>query len=120
MVDRCSSLNDFCGKHGRCMNTDDGQFRCECQFLFGGNRCRSSKRIEMEFFFFFLLAKFLVSREGSQVIMAAILVVIACITPILFRLIYRILKKKLDRTPTIYGKLHCLNKRLEKRIVMIA
>ena len=44
VVDRCSSLNDICGKHGRCVNTDDGQFRCQCHFLFGGNRCRSSKK----------------------------------------------------------------------------
>jgi hypothetical protein len=43
VVDRCSSLNDICGKHGRCVNTDDGQFLCECHFLFSGNRCRSGK-----------------------------------------------------------------------------
>jgi ABC-type antimicrobial peptide transport system permease subunit len=52
-----------------------------------------------------------VSPEGSQVIIAAIFVVTACITPILFRSIYRMLKKKLDRSSTIYGKLHCLNNR---------
>ncbi|CAF1604922.1 unnamed protein product [Rotaria sp. Silwood1] len=91
VVDRCSSLNDICGKHGRCINTDDGQFRCECHFLFGGNRCRS------------------ISREGSQVIMAAIFVFTAFIIPIIFRSIYRILKRKLNRSSTIYGKLHSLN-----------
>ncbi|UJR09713.1 hypothetical protein I4U23_013942 [Adineta vaga] len=91
VVDRCSSLNDICGKHGRCVNTDDGQFRCECYFLYGGDRCRS------------------ISQEGSQVIMAAIFVILACLTPILLRSIYRILKKKLDRSSTIYGKLHCLD-----------
>ena len=48
MVDRCSSLNDICGKHGRCVNTEDGQFRCECQFLFGGNRCRTSKKRKID------------------------------------------------------------------------
>jgi len=58
---------------------------------------------------------FLVSREGSQVIMAAIFVFIACITPILFRSIYRILKRKLNRSSTIYGELHCLDNRLEKK-----
>jgi hypothetical protein len=47
--------------------------------------------------------------------MAAIFVFIACITPILFRSIYRILKRKLNRSSTIYGKLHCLDNRLEKR-----
>ncbi|CAF1609857.1 unnamed protein product [Adineta ricciae] len=91
VVDRCSSLNDICGKHGRCVNTDDGQFRCECHFLYGGNRCRS------------------ISQEGGQVIMAATFVILACITPILLRSIYRILKKKLDRSSAIYGKLHCLD-----------
>ncbi|CAF4254062.1 unnamed protein product [Rotaria sp. Silwood2] len=91
VVDRCSSLNDVCGKHGRCINIDDGQFRCECHFLFGGNRCRS------------------ISREGSQVIIAAIFVFTACITPIIIRSIYRMLKRKLDRSSTIYGKLHSLN-----------
>jgi hypothetical protein len=48
VVDRCSSLNDICGKHGRCINTDDGQFRCECHFLFGGNRCRSGKNKKLK------------------------------------------------------------------------
>ncbi|CAF3629777.1 unnamed protein product [Adineta steineri] len=91
VVDRCSSLNDICGKHGRCVNTDDGQFRCECHFLFSGNRCRS------------------MSQEGSQVIMAAIFVITACIAPILFRSIYRMLKRRLDRTSPTYGKLHCIN-----------
>lgn len=43
VVDRCSSLNDICGRHGRCVNTDDGQIRCQCHFLFGGNHCRSCK-----------------------------------------------------------------------------
>jgi hypothetical protein len=46
--------------------------------------------------------------------MAAIFVVTACIAPILFRSIYRILKRKLDRSSQIYGKLHCLNNRLEE------
>ncbi|CAF4056133.1 unnamed protein product, partial [Rotaria sordida] len=94
VVDRCSSLNDICGKHGRCINTDDGQYRCECHFLFGGNRCRS------------------ISHEGSQIIMVAIFIFAACITPIIFRSIYRILKRKLNRSSsssTIYGKLHSLN-----------
>lgn len=62
-----------------------------------------------KFLFNFIL---IVSREGSQVILAAILVVSACLTPILFRSIYRILKRKLDRSSTIYGKLHCMNNRL--------
>jgi hypothetical protein len=53
VVDRCSSLNDICGKHGRCINTDDGQFRCECHFLFGGNRCRSGKINKINFFVLF-------------------------------------------------------------------
>jgi hypothetical protein len=57
---------------------------------------------------------FLVSQEGSQVLMAAIFVISACIAPILFRPIYRILKKKLDRSTTMYGKLHCSNNRLEE------
>jgi hypothetical protein len=48
VVDRCSSLNDICGKHGRCVNTDDGQFRCDCHFLFGGNRCRSGKKNQFQ------------------------------------------------------------------------
>lgn len=48
VVDRCSSLNDICGQHGRCINTDDGQFRCQCHFPFDGNRCRSSKTKSME------------------------------------------------------------------------
>ena len=53
----------------------------------------------------------LVSQEGGQVIMAATFVILACITPILLRSIYRILKKKLDRSSAIYGKLHCLDNR---------
>jgi hypothetical protein len=55
VVDRCSSLHDICGKHGRCVNTDDGQFRCECYFLFGGNRCRSSERINLKLIKIFFL-----------------------------------------------------------------
>ncbi|CAF2035268.1 unnamed protein product [Rotaria magnacalcarata] len=91
VVDRCSSLHDTCGKHGRCINTDDGQFRCDCHFLFGGDHCRS------------------ISREGGQVLMAAIFAFAACITPMIFRSIFRMLKRKLNRTSTIYGKLHSLN-----------
>jgi hypothetical protein len=114
VVDRCSSLNDICGKHGHCVNTDDGQFRCECHFLFSGNRCRSSQRINFKLINLSFYLNFLVSREGSQVIIAAIFIVTACITPILIRSIYRMLKKKLDRSSPIYGKLHCLNNRLEQ------
>jgi len=110
VVDRCSSLPDVCGKHGRCVNTDDGQYRCECHFLFDGTRCRSSTKKIL--FFVHFNCYFLVSREGSQVILAAVFVLSACLAPMLFRSIYRILKKKLDRSSPIYGQLHCLNNRL--------
>ena len=102
--------NIICGKHGRCVNTDDGQYRCECHFLFDGTRCRSSTKKIL--FFVHFNCYFLVSREGSQVILAAVFVLSACLAPILFRSIYRILKKKLDRSSPIYGQLHCLNNRL--------
>lgn len=113
VVDRCSSLNDICGKHGRCVNTDDGQFRCQCHFLFGGNRCRSSKNdmTGMKKSIIHCIIDVLVSREGSQVIMAGILVLSACLAPILLRTIYRILKRKLDRSSPVYGQLHCVNNR---------
>lgn len=59
---------------------------------------------------------FVVSGEGRQVIMAGIFVVLACLAPILLRTIYRIIKKKLDRSSSssssrVYGQLHCVNNR---------
>ncbi|CAF0932859.1 unnamed protein product [Didymodactylos carnosus] len=80
VVDRCSIVHDICGKHGRCVNTDDGNHKCECHFLFSGLRCHK------------------VSREGSQIITATILVCVALLIPIVLRRTYKLFKTKLIRT----------------------
>ena len=78
-IDYCYNNSGGCGKYGTCLNLPLlNTHKCQCRFLYAGERCEKCK-FDFEMRFLFWRLNCLGSSQGLQAVIGAIIVVITFI-----------------------------------------